>query len=223
MKCRFAIVAAAVAVLGGLACTSRAQGPDAFVLDPSPAGGTPLGATYSVADKTPYNNPTPPVDLISPAPCQSNPYVGGYNPYCEVQTGFDNPCPEGLNCGETQYCPHPGGCGVIELTNQATVSGMNVPFYFGFNNNVGLQTCTLVYNAIQFNQRPDGTTSDGTKLNDTWNFTGNATCTGYGQGVTFSVVTHWAVTAAVHRCYRGCVTTYTYRITGGSGVVQGPN
>jgi hypothetical protein len=196
MKCRSAVLAAALAVLG-LPCLSKAQTTDAFTLDLSLSG---LTGHYQTSYRHPKVLPT---DMV-PDPC-----VAG-NPYCGVGTFWPEPCPSGLNCD-----PH----GTVQLTAQATVSGLIIPWYLGFPNNGYLPNdCTLVYGAVQFNPRPNGTMSDGSKLGDTWNFTGNATCSGYAQDVTFSVVTNWAVTLVKSGTgWGGPFTTYTYQLTGGSG------
>ena len=190
-----------------LACMSsaRAQGPDAFTLDLS------YGTLAATAQTSRYHPKLLPTDF-SPAPCTSN------NPYCGIETYWPEPCPQGLSCD-----PH----GTIQLTAQATVSGIDIPWYLGFpNGGFLLQDCTLTYGSIQFNPRSDGTMSDGSKVGDTWYFiatTGTA-CTGYASGVTFSVTTNWTTTLVKPYCGRGgCATNYSYQLTGGSGVAQGPN
>ena len=145
---------------------------------------------------------------FSPTPCT------GTNPYCGVPTYWPEPCPPGINCG--------GQNGQIQLISQPTVSGLAVPEYLGFpNGGYLLQDCTLVYGPIAFNQRPDGTTADGSKVGDTWSFQGAATCTGYGAGVTFTVTTNWVTGSIKVYCGRGgCATNYVYYLTGGSGVAD---
>lgn len=191
---------------------AKAQGRDAFTI----SGGT-LGATAQTNYRHPHLLPTD----FSPDPCTSS------NPYCSVQTGWMEPCPEGLNCGGgTPYCPQVA-CGSVQLTGQGTTAGIDIPWYLGFpNNGFLLQDCTLTYSAIQFNPRPDGTMSDGSKVGDTWYFTATTgtSCTGYASGVTFSVTTNWTTTLVKPYCGRGgCATNYSYQLTGGSGVAQGPN
>jgi hypothetical protein len=183
--------------------TTRAQQSDAFVID---AFASNLSGSYQVNATHPFV----PGD-VSPDPCNSN------NVYCGVQIGFDEPCPPGLNCGQSQYCPHTGGCGTVQLTAQPTVSGIDIPYYFGFpNGGFLLQDCTLVYGAIQFDQ------GDGTHVGDKWHFNGNTTsCTGYAQGVSFTVTTNWKVTSSRYYCGRGgCATTFTYTLVGGEGVAS---
>jgi hypothetical protein len=120
----------------------------------------------------------------------------------------------------------------VELS---TTSGISIPFYLNFpNGGFLLNDCALYYSAIQFNARPDGTMSDGTKVGDTWYFTtstvnpdtnanpsGASSCTGYAQGMTFSVTTNWVVSSiATKISYGGVSHTYTYVLTGGSGLAQ---
>ena len=194
------LIAAALLILP---CTLRAQGPEVFTIDTSLST---LSGTYVTFYRHPKVLPTD----MSPAPCTSA------NPYCGVETNWPEPCPPGLSCD-------PGG--EVQLTGQGYVSGLSIPWYLGFpNNGFLLNDCSLVYGPTQFNPRPDGTMSDGTEVGDTWSFSGNASCSGYAEGVAFSVTTNWALVSITTRIgYGGVSKNYTYRLTGGSGVAQGPN
>lgn len=187
-----------------LSVAAHAQTQAAFTITPGSAQDSTLTGHYQTSRYSPSVLPT----SMSPSPCTS------INQYCGVDTYWPEPCPPNINCD--------GQVGVVQLTSQATVSGLVVPFYLDFPSNGFLeQDCTLVYGPPQFNHRSDGSLSDGSKLGDTWNFIGNATCDGYAQGVTFSVVAQWSVVGASRTLTRvGYVTNYTYTLSGGSGIAQ---
>jgi hypothetical protein len=207
--------AAIALVILGAFVTSRAQ--DVFTITPGACTTCTLSGVVETFYRHPHVLPTD----FSPDPC--NPYDG--NVYCSVLTYWPEACPPGLNCDKQQ--------GNIELI--ASPSGIGVPWYLNYPNGGDLwQDCALYYNPIQFNLRPDGTTSDGTKVGDTWYFTGStvnpdpvanpngiSSCSGYALGVSYSVTTNWSTTSITHGIGRGgAYTIYTYRLSGGSGVAS---
>lgn len=222
-----------------LPCTSKAQAPpnpDAF---PTPVRDNSFTFVGANSFKASYE--------LVPKRTQPYPITQTWNGYQNVSsngiiTSWNGVlCPYWLNStlyqSGTGFDPVTGDnvcsgpdAGAVQLTSQATLAGIEPPFQLGFPNNGFLtQCCTLVYSAITWLPRPDRTLSDGTKVGDTFSFSGVASpsaCCGYGYGVSFSFTQIYHVySITTHPGGRGFgpSTWANYSLVSASGVAVNPN